>query len=133
VVSSYCPLEQAYRTVRVPGRTDPQVPARNTRATAEKLRYRKRESQHGFSFFQLAEKTRSIIEEVKYDPSVDRPLLFSLPGEICRGIAELERDDNSEKRGILVTNRLPVHAGTWRYGEVRARAISLQVSLIAIR
>jgi hypothetical protein len=47
----YCPLEQVHRTVRVDRYTDPQVPARNTRAAAEKLRYRKRESQHGFSFF----------------------------------------------------------------------------------
>jgi hypothetical protein len=50
--------------------------------------------------------------------------------EICKGIAEFKRDDNSEKRGILVTNRLPVHAGTRRYGQrCCAPAISLQVSL----
>jgi hypothetical protein len=50
--------------------------------------------------------------------------------EICKGIAEFKRGDNSEKRGILVTNRLPVHAGTRRYGQrCCAPAISLQVSL----
>jgi hypothetical protein len=40
----YCPLEQVHRTVRVDHHADPQVPARNTRTTAEELRCQKRES-----------------------------------------------------------------------------------------
>jgi hypothetical protein len=55
---------------------------------------------------------------------------FLCTGEVCREIVELERDDNSGKRGILVTNRLPVHAGTWRYDQRVALELSLYKSLL---
>jgi hypothetical protein len=58
---------------------------------------------------------------------------FLCLGEVCREIAELERDDNSGKRGIPVTNRLPVHAGTWRYGQSAALELSLYKSLLYLK
>jgi hypothetical protein len=46
----YCPLEQVPQVVRADHCTDPQVPARNTRAAAEKLSI-KRESPNTDSLF----------------------------------------------------------------------------------
>jgi hypothetical protein len=60
----YCPLEQVHRTARADHCADPQVPARNTRAAAEKLSIKRESPNKDSLFFGLARITYPIMRGV---------------------------------------------------------------------